>query len=725
MWYKPDINCVELKGAYLMALPEKKQTKSAKSGSSSSPLRGVEEVNLFLAADQDMHCKKVHLVAKRSANGGTMQPKDMITRAGLHSLLGTRRAMIVKVFMGDKEHGFITIPAVDVDKILDKLRDLPTLEEINGMNVDEIILRVITIDLSEALDLRNVLYSRNLLSLVNSPVMESAIAIHRLAQGLFPNPSVQRKGSYKNNKWVDAAPDILAGKQQVTNKMRKLVKPALLVPVNGIRVEDGISILSLHGTDTKIFVHGLQLQHDGGVVIMRIMNNTVKRQVRVLTDQKQRDLLMQPREASVYCNYDYATDTVRCAIRSKVYDQINTIQKKNDDIYKPSLDQATLVAGLAALGEVDSSESEFNEITGGLRLKAPSLISQDSNSLRDKGKMAYLLGIQLQFGHFICAKSNFVTDLLSRFINRYPSQLPESVSVSFEPSSASTTSYSFAFAHAGQVDGEDLLLKDDLIVEITRVVQSLLPKSALCESMEIEERLCICAHEDSAIMKAQSLLFKVQSLLFKVFDIYGAASHPLPTSFENMIATLFNKVKPKDLARIILVLSYGTELKEIKRVDADTLAVKDLAKNLIVQEEGGELWAYSLTASSKDRLWTVFRDILERKYGGSLFESLLKKGEDAAKEEAEALLEKGKPAKKKKPNLLASFAGSKVFSASFNLKKQFTAARAAGSERYYTQRTSNKTSTDIGNDLGSHILTEFPYNKDPTTTTMAKEDFSF
>jgi hypothetical protein len=339
---------------------------------------------------------------------------------------------------------------------------------------------------------------------------------------------------------------------------------------------------------------------------VRIMNNTVKRQVRVLTDQKQRDLLMQPREASVYCNYDYATETQRCEIRSKVYDQINTIQKKNDDIYKPSLDQATLVAGLAALGEVDSSESEFNEITGGLRLKAPSLISQDSNSVRDKGKMAYLLGIQLQFGHFICAKSNFVTDLLSRFINRYPSQLPESASVSFEPSSASTTSYSFAFAHADQADGEDLILKDDLIVEITRVVQSLLPKSALCESMEIEERLCICAHEDSAIMKAQSLLFKV-------FDIYGAALDPLSTSFENMIATLFNKVKPKDLARIILVLSYGTELKEIKRVDADTLAVKDLAKNLIVQEEGGELWAYSLTASSKDRLWTVFRDILERK----------------------------------------------------------------------------------------------------------------
>jgi hypothetical protein len=73
MWYKHEINCVELKGAYLMALPEKKQTKSAKSGSSSSPLRGVREVNLFLAADQDMHCKSTS-GHKRSANSGTMQP---------------------------------------------------------------------------------------------------------------------------------------------------------------------------------------------------------------------------------------------------------------------------------------------------------------------------------------------------------------------------------------------------------------------------------------------------------------------------------------------------------------------------------------------------------------------------------------------------------------------------------------------------------------------------
>jgi hypothetical protein len=70
----------------------------------------------------------------------------------------------------------------------------------------------------------------------------------------------------------------------------------------------------------------LQLQHDGGVVIMRIMNNNVKRQVRVLTDQnseicscsleKHRLLQLTARDRDAMRN------------RAKVYDQINEIQKE-------------------------------------------------------------------------------------------------------------------------------------------------------------------------------------------------------------------------------------------------------------------------------------------------------------------------------------------------------------------------------------------------------------
>jgi hypothetical protein len=89
--------------------------------------------------------------------------------------------------------------------------------------------------------------------------------------------------------------------------------------------------------------------------------------------KKTAELVIQP-EASVYCNYDYATETKRCEIRAKVYDQINEIQKKNDDIYKTSIKLLSLLALLPP--RWDSSESEFNEITGGLRLKAPSLISE-------------------------------------------------------------------------------------------------------------------------------------------------------------------------------------------------------------------------------------------------------------------------------------------------------------------------------------------------------------
>jgi hypothetical protein len=171
------------------------------------------------------------------------------------------------------------------------------------------------------------------------------------------------------------------------------------------------------------------------------------------------------------------------------------------------LDQATLVAGLAALGE-DSSESEFNEITG-LRLKVHLLFLKETQVLRDKGKW---LSWQIQLQFTLYARNQTLSLTCCPFINRYPSQLLNQHL--FRLNLARHYSYCSPLP-ADQADGEDLILKDDLIVEITRVVQSLLPKSALCE---YGLKSCASVHyEDSAIMKAQSLLFKV-------FDIYGAAS---------------------------------------------------------------------------------------------------------------------------------------------------------------------------------------------------------
>jgi hypothetical protein len=87
----------------------------------------------------------------------------MITRAGLHSLEGHESYDRESIHGGDKEHGFITIPAVDVARSSINCVNYTTLEEINGMNVDEIMASYHHRSI-EALDLRNVLYSRNLLS---------------------------------------------------------------------------------------------------------------------------------------------------------------------------------------------------------------------------------------------------------------------------------------------------------------------------------------------------------------------------------------------------------------------------------------------------------------------------------------------------------------------------------------------------------------------------------
>jgi hypothetical protein len=81
-------------------------------------------------------------------------------------------------------------------------------------------------------------------------------------------------------------------------------------------------------------------------VIMRIMNNNVKRQVRVLTDQKNSGTSHSARSIGLLQLWLRDRDE-EMRNRAKVYDQINEIQKK-EWRHLQNLDQATLVAGLAA-----------------------------------------------------------------------------------------------------------------------------------------------------------------------------------------------------------------------------------------------------------------------------------------------------------------------------------------------------------------------------------------
>jgi hypothetical protein len=68
------------------------------------------------------------LVAKRLEKGGTMQPKNNLIRNGLYSILGEKKEMIVKVFLGPKNHGFVSVAGEDAKRIAEKINNIITLE---------------------------------------------------------------------------------------------------------------------------------------------------------------------------------------------------------------------------------------------------------------------------------------------------------------------------------------------------------------------------------------------------------------------------------------------------------------------------------------------------------------------------------------------------------------------------------------------------------------------
>jgi hypothetical protein len=122
--------------------------------------------------------------------------------------------------------------------------------------------------LKHHLDMNLISSSRNLLSL-EQPPLDSLSSIHRLAQSCYPNPSFQKKGSYNELLWQSAASDIFASKLsgKVTSRLTKLVSSTFLLPVEKIDIVEGGSCLSLFNTDDRILVEGVEVNHNGGIII--------------------------------------------------------------------------------------------------------------------------------------------------------------------------------------------------------------------------------------------------------------------------------------------------------------------------------------------------------------------------------------------------------------------------------------------------------------------------
>jgi hypothetical protein len=142
------------------------------------------------------------------------------------------------------------------------------------------------VELRVPINLSDVKSSRELLMLFHNP-LETCLDFHRLGQGLFPNPTMQKKGSKSELLWQAATADILLS--NATDAVKSLVSPGILLPVSGIVDKDGNSELSIYKSASKVIVKGLELKHDGGVVNYMIDTGrkTIKRQVRVLVSEQE------------------------------------------------------------------------------------------------------------------------------------------------------------------------------------------------------------------------------------------------------------------------------------------------------------------------------------------------------------------------------------------------------------------------------------------------------
>jgi hypothetical protein len=78
-----------------------------KDGISVPPMRGIMEIDIFIQADEHQQGTHLVLIAKRLEKGGMM---------------------IVKVFLGPKNHGFVSVDGEVAVRIAGEIRKIITLE---------------------------------------------------------------------------------------------------------------------------------------------------------------------------------------------------------------------------------------------------------------------------------------------------------------------------------------------------------------------------------------------------------------------------------------------------------------------------------------------------------------------------------------------------------------------------------------------------------------------
>jgi hypothetical protein len=331
------------------------------------PVRNIDEIYLVLDIDANQSSSRLFLVLRRLGKGGSIQPKNQVTRAAMHSLLNDDRVFILKVFNGTK-HGYLRIEnEKDKENIINALKELVSLEESSLLLSAEIYDKAKLITLAQPLNIKNMNMSRNF-----DPPPEQVDDIsscEELAVSLFPNPMIRRNGSRSSEKWdknKDMVISILKG-EEVGGKdivASKLVDQGILFPVCGIVQREEATIMLIYKSDLRLCIKPAipELEHDGGVVLYRIFpcqdgTYDVKRMLRVANVAgNTRNVTVHPHSPTRYHNPD---------ARSVKFDEL-VAAFESEDRKNMVLNESVpeLLGGLSALGIVDSSSSRYNQIIG-------------------------------------------------------------------------------------------------------------------------------------------------------------------------------------------------------------------------------------------------------------------------------------------------------------------------------------------------------------------------
>jgi len=332
------------------------------------PVRNIEEIHTILEMDRSKKVNTIYLVLRRLSRGSELVPKNLVARCGIHLLMGDESLFLLKIFNGN-EHGYLRIEdEEDKAKVREVYEELATLEEAPSLLSSEVYGRVRKVELNTSLDIGKVRSSRNLLDSPENPT--TMVDCEYLADSLFPNPESQKSGSLKSDNWARCAGiivNLLKGKATSIDDfpipVRDLVDDSILVPVSGIEYETNSAILKVYKSDVKVIIHSpaSPLKHDGGIIIFKLFPNgeawTAKRMLRVLSvPGNERNLKESPHTPRIYHSW---TDQLNSdhKKRVKVFEDLD----KEEGVFR---DIPFLLAGLSALGEVDSSFTKFNSIVG-------------------------------------------------------------------------------------------------------------------------------------------------------------------------------------------------------------------------------------------------------------------------------------------------------------------------------------------------------------------------